>query len=296
MAHDMAARNPTRIHLLEKLEKLVEQYNLGTLHVEAFFEALKALIAAMEEEERRAAREGLSEDELAVFDLLTKPKPKLSKAQEVAVKKVARELLEKLQDQLTVAEWQTKQQTRAAVQSTIRFTLNELPGDSDWLALLLEHEATLRQLKRFDARIKTARMRYQARVEDVNYRAPRGLDRALFLKLNCLIVHIELNLAAKPCGIASTTRSTAPASRRTKQLRYDRAARKPLSRCGAVEGALARGLLRHAPTTLHPCTCGITPRVNRRASAAHAGHSCKATPCTPNPGSLTRLQDPLGRR
>jgi hypothetical protein len=56
------------------------------------------------EEERRAAGEGLSEDELAVFDLLTKPKPKLSKAQEVAVKKVARELLEKLQDQLTADE------------------------------------------------------------------------------------------------------------------------------------------------------------------------------------------------
>jgi type I restriction enzyme R subunit len=128
-AHDMAARNPTRIHLVEKLEELVEKYNLGTLGVEAFFEALKALVATMEEEERRAAREGLSEDELAVFDLLTKPKPKLSKTQEVAVKKVARELLEKLQDQLAVAEWQTKQQTRAAVQSTIRFTLNELPEE-----------------------------------------------------------------------------------------------------------------------------------------------------------------------
>ena len=35
----MAARNPTRIHLVEKLEKLVEEYNLGTLGVEAFFEA-----------------------------------------------------------------------------------------------------------------------------------------------------------------------------------------------------------------------------------------------------------------
>jgi len=128
-AHDMAARNPTRIHLVEKLEKLVEEYNLGTLGVEAFFEALKALVATMEEEERRAAREGLSEDELAVFDLLTKPKPKLTKPQEVAVKKVARELLEKLEDQLAVAEWQTKQQTRAAVQSTIRFTLNELPEE-----------------------------------------------------------------------------------------------------------------------------------------------------------------------
>ncbi len=128
-AHDMAAHNPTRVHLVEKLEKLVEAYNLGTLGVEAFFEALKALVAEMEEEERRAAREGLTEDELAVFDLLTKPKPKLTKAQEVAVKKVARELLEKLQDQLAVAQWQSKQQTRAAVQSTIRFTLNELPEE-----------------------------------------------------------------------------------------------------------------------------------------------------------------------
>jgi type I restriction enzyme R subunit len=128
-ARDMADRNPTRIHLVEKLEKLIEDYNLGTLGVEAFFEALKALIGEMEEEERRAAREGLTEDELAVFDLLTKPKPKLSKPQEVSVKKVARDLLQKLQEHLSVAEWQAKQQTRAAVQSTIRFTLNELPEE-----------------------------------------------------------------------------------------------------------------------------------------------------------------------
>ena len=101
----MAARNPTRVHLVEKLEKLVESYNLGTLDVEAFFEALKTLVAEMEEEERRAAREGLTEDELAIFDLLTKPKPKLTKAQEVEVKKVARELLEKLQEQLACPHW-----------------------------------------------------------------------------------------------------------------------------------------------------------------------------------------------
>jgi type I restriction enzyme, R subunit len=128
-AREMVARNPTRVHLVEKLEKLVEEYNLGTVDVEAFFEALKALVAEMEEEERRAAREGLNEDELAIFDLLTKPKPKLSKSQETSVKKVARDLLAKLQGQLAVADWQAKQQTRAAVQSTIRFTLNELPEE-----------------------------------------------------------------------------------------------------------------------------------------------------------------------
>jgi type I restriction enzyme R subunit len=128
-ARDMAARNPTRINLVEKLEQLVEQYNLGTVGVEAFFEALKALVAEMDQEERRAAREELTEDELAVFDLLTKPKPTLSKAQVITVKKIARDLLEKLQEQLAVEDWQAKQQTRAAVQSTIRFTLNELPEE-----------------------------------------------------------------------------------------------------------------------------------------------------------------------
>jgi len=45
------------------------------------------------------------------------------------VKKVARELLEKLQDQLAITSWRSNQQTRAAVQSTIRFTLNELPTE-----------------------------------------------------------------------------------------------------------------------------------------------------------------------
>jgi type I restriction enzyme R subunit len=128
-ARDMAARNPTRVHLVEKLEKLVEDYNLGTLGVEAFFAALKKLIAEMDEEERSAAREGLTEEEKAIFDILTKPEPKLTKAQEADVKKVARELLMKLQDQLNVFDWRARQQTRAAVQTTIRFTLNELPQE-----------------------------------------------------------------------------------------------------------------------------------------------------------------------
>ncbi len=128
-ANEITARNPTRIGLVEKLEKLVEQYNLGTVNVEAFFEALKALVAEMEEEERRAAREGLTEEELAIFDLLTCPEPKLTDAQETAVKKVARNMLAKLQEQLAVTQWRTNQQLRAAVQSTIRFTLNELPEE-----------------------------------------------------------------------------------------------------------------------------------------------------------------------
>ncbi len=127
-AAEMASRNPTRTHLVEKLEKLVEAYNLGTVDAEAFFEALKRLIAQMEEEERRAAREGLTEEELAIFDLLTRPEPKLTKAQEAEVKKVARELLEKLQE-MRGSFWRQNVQTRAAVQAQIKVKLNELPEE-----------------------------------------------------------------------------------------------------------------------------------------------------------------------
>src|SRR6266849_2708103 len=54
---------------------------------------------------------------------------------------------------------------------------------ADWLGLLLDREVTHRRDKRLAARLRYARLRHHAVVEDVDYRAPRGLDRALFHKL-----------------------------------------------------------------------------------------------------------------
>jgi DNA replication protein DnaC len=54
---------------------------------------------------------------------------------------------------------------------------------AEWLAVLLEHEVTLRRQKRFETRAARAKLRQAATVEDVNYRADRKLDRTLFLKL-----------------------------------------------------------------------------------------------------------------
>jgi DNA replication protein DnaC len=53
----------------------------------------------------------------------------------------------------------------------------------EWLALLLDQEASYRRDRRLLARLRYARLRHQASVEDVDYRAARGLDRALFQKL-----------------------------------------------------------------------------------------------------------------
>jgi DNA replication protein DnaC len=54
---------------------------------------------------------------------------------------------------------------------------------AEWLALLLDREATERYDRRLRARLRYARLRHQAVVEDVDYRAPRGLDRTLFQNL-----------------------------------------------------------------------------------------------------------------
>jgi DNA replication protein DnaC len=53
----------------------------------------------------------------------------------------------------------------------------------DWLGLLVDREATSREDKRLARRLREARLRQAAVVEDVDYRAHRGLDRALFQKL-----------------------------------------------------------------------------------------------------------------
>lgn len=53
----------------------------------------------------------------------------------------------------------------------------------EWLALLLERETTHRHDRRLTARLRFARLRHQAAPEDVDWKTPRGLDRALFTAL-----------------------------------------------------------------------------------------------------------------
>ena len=54
---------------------------------------------------------------------------------------------------------------------------------ADWLGPLVDREMTHRPHKRLAARLRYARLRHHAVVEDIDYRAPRGLDRGLFHKL-----------------------------------------------------------------------------------------------------------------
>lgn len=53
-------------------------------------------------------------------------------------------------------------------------------GHAEWLALLLDHEATYRNDRRLALRLRHAKLRHRAVPEDVDYRTTRGLDRRLF--------------------------------------------------------------------------------------------------------------------
>lgn len=115
---------------------------------------------------------------------------------------------------------------------------------SEWLALLLEREQTLRRQKRFESRARAARLRHPASVEDVDYRAARGLDRALFLKLAaCDWIRARHSLLITgPCGVGKSWLACAvghKACRDDFSVAYHRAPRL----FGAL--ALARGDGRH---------------------------------------------------
>jgi type I restriction enzyme R subunit len=121
----MVRLNPKRVDYAEKLSDMIERYNSGSKNIEEFFAELRRLADDLNEEQERHVREQLTEEELAVFDLLTKPDPILSTADEGKVKAVARDLLQKLKQELLVLDWRNKQVTRAAVQVGIEEVLDE---------------------------------------------------------------------------------------------------------------------------------------------------------------------------
>ena len=121
----LARVNRSRIDLVRKLEALIERYNSGSQNLEGWLEDLIAFAQELGEEESRAMREGLTEEELAIFDILTKPEPKLTDKQRNKVKAVAKDLLEKLKRDKLVLDWWKRQQTRSAVKSSIRRTLGK---------------------------------------------------------------------------------------------------------------------------------------------------------------------------
>ena len=124
-----ASINPTRLEFVERIEALIADYNAGSLNIDEYLRQLVSLSGDLSEEEQRAVAEGMTEQELAIFDLLTKPEPALDDAEVAEVKASAKRLLEHLHDKLVI-DWRRKAASTAGVRSAIKDVLDaDLPAD-----------------------------------------------------------------------------------------------------------------------------------------------------------------------
>lgn len=114
---EMLARNPMRMDFQVKYEEIVAAYNRekDRATIEETFRRLVELVNSLDEEQKRAAREGLADDELALFDLIRKDG--LDKVSRERVKQASRELLASIKARLAELDrfWE-KEQTKADVE------------------------------------------------------------------------------------------------------------------------------------------------------------------------------------
>ncbi len=121
----MLAMNPSRINFYERYQEIIQSYNdeQNRVTIEKTFEELMRLSEELTEEEKRYVREGFENDEqLSMFDVLMKDN--ITKEDIKKLKKVAKELLEKIKQLLATMDHPfDKQETRSIIFNTIRDTL-----------------------------------------------------------------------------------------------------------------------------------------------------------------------------
>lgn len=130
----LVAANPNRRDYFERYRQIIEEYNSGKdrTNIEKTFEALIQLVQELSEEESRYIREGFTTDnELAIFDLLTRGNP--NKADIKKLKDTATEMYSKITEAISrMDHWTDKDETTAEIQNLIRDILwRELPESYD---------------------------------------------------------------------------------------------------------------------------------------------------------------------
>ena len=130
---DMLNQNRTRRDFAERLQEIIDNYNSGSSTADEYFADLVKEAQSMKEEEERHVREGLSEDELEIYDLLKKDK--MTKSEEQKVRLAAQALLKRITEErppVLVQDWYKDTQTKLAVREEMGRVLDEnLPESYD---------------------------------------------------------------------------------------------------------------------------------------------------------------------
>jgi len=116
----MLARNPLRMDYYKKYQEIIADYNRekDRVTVEETFARLVTLADSLDAEQKRAAKEGLNDDELALFDLLFKEN--ISNSDREKLKQASRTLLVSLRHLLApMRDWTQNTTTQAEVKVSI---------------------------------------------------------------------------------------------------------------------------------------------------------------------------------
>lgn len=131
----MLQQNMTRTDFAQKLQEIINAYNSGGSSTENYYDELMNLARGLKDEEERHIREGLSEDELELYDLLKKDR--MTEEEKKKVKLAAKSLLRRLLEEhpkVLVQDWHRDSQTKSIVRSAVERVLDErLPPSYDRL-------------------------------------------------------------------------------------------------------------------------------------------------------------------
>jgi len=137
----MMAQNKTRGSFLENFQKIIDDYNSGSISIEEAYDALLKQASEMSDEQQRAAKNEMTEEEQELFDLLKKDK--LTKEEEKSVRLAAKSLLEKLYDaknKILIQEWHKEKATQEKVKREIQLVLGNLLPETSYDRLVFSQK------------------------------------------------------------------------------------------------------------------------------------------------------------
>ena len=138
----MLQQNTTRTDFAQRLQFIIDRYNAGGSATENYYEALVDFAQNLKQESERHLREGLTEDELELFDLLKQDKMIAADIQKV--KLAAKSLLARLmatQPKVLVQDWHKDDQSKLRVKSTVEEILDQnLPDTYDRIIFQIKRD------------------------------------------------------------------------------------------------------------------------------------------------------------
>jgi type I restriction enzyme R subunit len=129
--NEMMSKNVTRADFAQRLQQIIDRYNAGGSSTDNYFDDLMRFTRELRDEDERHVREGLTEDELELFDLLKKDG--MTQAETQKVRLAAKALLHRLLEEhpkVLVQDWYKDNQSQKVVRSAVETVLDSNLPDS----------------------------------------------------------------------------------------------------------------------------------------------------------------------